>query len=459
MSKELKQLNIINDTVFALSTPVGGAIAVIRASGSDSLTTLSRIFIGKIEAGRLGYGRITDESRVLDEAMAVFFRAPASYTGEDMFEVHLHGSYAVVSAVSALLTDLGLRPAEPGEFTKRAFLNGKMDLIQADAVMDLINSETERSAGAALDQLRGGLSRRIGEIETKLIALAAELAAAMDYPDEMEDEALSSVPEVLSPIVAEMTLLIENGSGAKILREGAKLVILGIPNAGKSSLMNALLGSDRAIVTDIAGTTRDTLEEKLNMLGVPVRLVDTAGLRENAESPVEKLGIDRALDELESAECLLFIFDGASGQPSEDELALLKKADGKAAVFAVNKCDFAPESCQKYEAALKAELDSRHFTGDTVIISAKTGVGLHALKRLLAHKLGASESRAVITNSRHIERLCFAKSELEAALGESSADLISVFISSALSALSEITGREFSEELLDNIFSKFCVGK
>lgn len=459
MSKELKQLNIINDTVFALSTPVGGAIAVIRASGPDSRAALSRIFTGKLEAGRLVFGRITDEGRVLDEAMAVFFRAPASYTGEDMFELHLHGSYAVVSAVSALLASLGLRHAEPGEFTKRAFLNGKMDLIQADAVMDLINSETERSAGAALDQLQGGLSRRIGAIETGLIDLASELAAAMDYPEEMEDEALSAVPEVLSPIISELSALIENGMGAKILREGAKLVILGLPNAGKSSLMNALLGSERAIVTDIAGTTRDTLEEKLNILGVPVRLVDTAGLRENADSPVERIGIDRAESEAASAECLLFIFDGAKGEPTAEELALLQKAVGKSAVFAVNKCDISKENCEQYEAALKGGLDPLRLSPDTVIISTKTGEGLEALRQLLAKKLGASESRAIVTNSRHIERLGFAKGELEFALGEGSTDLISVFISSALSALSEITGREFSEELLDNIFTKFCVGK
>lgn len=458
MSKTM-QFSIINDTVFALSTPVGGAITVIRASGPDTRAVLSRVFTGRIEAGRLSYGRIIDETRVLDEAMAVFFGAPASYTGEDMFELHLHGSYAVVSSVSALLVSLGLRHAEPGEFTKRAFLNGKLDLVQADAVMDLINSETEKSAGAALDQLQGGLSRRIGDIESRLIDLASELAAAMDYPEEMEDEALSSVPEVLSPVLYELDALIENGRGARILREGAKLVILGLPNAGKSSLMNALLGSERAIVTDIPGTTRDTLEEKLDILGVPVRLVDTAGLRENADSAVELIGIDRALGEAESAECLLFIFDGAFGAPLPEELALLKKAEGRSAVFAVNKCDISFENCGKYEAALKTALDSLALSPDTAIISTKTGVGLGTLKKLLANKLGASESRAIVTNSRHIERLSFARSELSAALNEKSTDLISVFLSSALSALSEITGREFSEELLDNIFTKFCVGK
>ena len=456
MSEAKFELNNYNDTVFALSTPVGGAIAVIRASGPDARKTLETVFSGTVKHSSLRHGRIAHEGRVLDEAMAVYFTAPHTYTGEDMFELHLHGSLAVVASVSNLLTSLGLRPAQPGEFTKRAFLNGKMDLVQADAVMDLINSETERSADAALDQLQGGLSARIGAIETKLIDLMTELSAALDYPDEMEDETLASVPETLEPIIEELDALIENGLCAKVLREGAKLVILGLPNAGKSSLMNALLGSERAIVTDIAGTTRDTLEEHLSILGLPVRLVDTAGLRDDAESPVERIGIDRANSEAESAECIIFIFDGAKGRISPDEAALLKKQGGKRAVFAVNKCDISLESCENFLSELSPLLPRGE---KAIIISTKTGEGLDALKHALAEKLGASESRAIVTNARHIERLSFASSELRSALTECGTDLISTLIASALSALSDITGREFSEELLNNIFTKFCVGK
>ena len=248
----MKKINTCNDNIFALSTPVGGAIAVIRASGSGVLPVLREIFSGRIEHRQLNYGKITDriepdggqgEERkendtgalaVLDEAMAVYFRAPHSYTGEDMFELNLHGSYSVVSAVSRALTRRGMRLAEAGEFTKRAFLNGKMDLVQADAVMDLINAETRRGASAALEQLEGGLSRRIGAIEEKLLDFASELAAAMDYPEEMEDEVLSAAPEVLNSAISRIRDLIDNGNCNKIIREGAKLAILGRPNVGKS---------------------------------------------------------------------------------------------------------------------------------------------------------------------------------------------------------------------------------
>lgn len=445
----------INDTVFALSTPVGGAIAVIRASGALCLPVLERIFTGGIRERMLSSGRLCFDGETVDECMAVFFKGPRSYTGEDMFEIDLHGSYAVVKRVMDILSRLGLRPAEPGEFTRRAFLNGKLDLVQADAVMDLINAETDRSASAALDQLRGGLSRRIADAERVLIDLLGELSAAMDYPDEMEDETLSSVPETLGGVIAQFDELIKNGRASRLLRDGAKAVILGLPNAGKSSLMNALLGADRAIVTDIAGTTRDTLEEKLNILGLSVRLVDTAGIRQSVESPVERIGIARALDQADSAQTVLFVLDGTKPSPSDEELALIGDIREESTVFVINKCDLAPETCLEYRSALKA----RFPNVECVVISAKTGAGLEVLKQAVAKRLGASDVNPLITNTRHIALIERARDELAAAMLETDCSLASTVIASALSALSEITGREFSEELLDNIFSRFCVGK
>ena len=446
----------LKNTVFALSTPVGGAIAVIRASGPLSRPVLKEIFTGRIEERMMGHGRIMDGCNVLDECMAVLFTAPHSYTGEDMFELDIHGSYAVVEAVSALLIKKGLRPAPPGEFTKRAFLNGKMDLVQADAVMDLINAETERSASAAMDQLRGGLSKRIGSIESRLLDFSAELCAAMDYPEEMEDEVVSKTCEVLLPLISELDTLIENGKNGRVLREGGKLVILGKPNAGKSSLMNALLGENRAIVTEYAGTTRDVLTEQLSILGVPVRLVDTAGLRESTD-PVERIGIERAESEAETADCTLYVFDCTAPRedPRSEDRALAEKAAGQKAIFVVNKCDLSRTSSQ----ALAAELAALEADASVVLLSCKTGEGLDHLKKKIAFMMGARDERPIVTNARHIDRLAFARDELSSSLDVSEPDLISEHLLSALAALSEITGREFSEELLDTIFSRFCVGK
>ncbi len=453
MSAVGENLISVSNTVFALSTPVGGAIAVIRATGPFCRPVLESVFSGRISERLLSFGRISDGGKVLDECMAVFFPAPHSYTGEDMFELDLHGSYAVVTAVSRLLLAKGLEPAPAGEFTKRAFLNGRMDLVQADAVMDLINSETERSARAAMDQLRGGLSARIRAIEEQLLDFGSELGAALDYPDEMEDEVLSSVPGALLPALSELGSLIENGKTNKIVRDGAKLVIIGRPNAGKSSLLNALLNEDRAIVTEYAGTTRDILEEKLSLCGLPVRLVDTAGLRESAD-PVEAIGIGRAEKQAETAELVLLVIDGSEPLSCGDR-ELVKKTSGMPVIFVINKQDLAPETAL----AAEKELTALREDAETAVISCKTRSGIDELARKAAALLGAGEGGAIVTNERHIALMELAKAELEKALDESSTDLVSELVASALSALAGITGREFSEELLDRIFSRFCVGK
>lgn len=446
----------VKDTIFALSTPVGGAISILRASGSECYSVLKAIFSGRIAPRMLNYGKIHTVSapvRDLDNAMAVYFPAPNSYTGEDMFELNLHGSYAVAREITELLENLGLRLADPGEFTKRAFLNGKMDLVQANAVMDLINSDTDRSADAALDQLNGGLSGRIAVIEEKLIASACELAAAMDYPDEMEDEVLSDSEAVLRVCVRELEKLISSGKKGRILREGAKVVIIGRPNAGKSSLMNALTGTNRAIVTDIAGTTRDTIEEKLDIAGCPVRLIDTAGLRESCDT-VERMGIERARHEAETAELVIKMFDGTE-IPSSYEIAELG-SDGTNTLYAVNKSDICGENIEKVKNTLLEFVPEERL----LVISCETGEGLGKLTEKIAESISSGESSgALVTNERHICCLTKAKKELEDALAAPTTDLKALALGSALEFLGEITGRTAGEEVIDGIFSRFCVGK
>lgn len=446
----------LKDNIFALSTPVGGAIAVLRASGSGVLSVLSRIFTGKIEDRRLNFGRIidpdSDGGATLDSALAVFFKAPNSYTGEDMFELNLHGSYAVVSAISKLLAGQGLRQAEAGEFTKRAFLNGKMDLIQADAVMDLVLADTQRSANAALEQLEGGLSRRVAKIETMLIELATELAAAMDYPDEMEDEAISDLDTVLKDGIAALDELIGNGFG-RILRDGAKVVILGRPNAGKSSLMNALTGTGRAIVTDIAGTTRDIIEEKLDIRGFPIRLIDTAGLHDTLD-PVEMIGIERARAEANTAELIIRLFDG-NIELSRDEIEEIMN-DSQNTLYVINKYDINHAECAKRA----EEIEELKPNSRKLLVSCKTGYGLNRLVDGLLESFGLTDgSSAIVTNERHLACLSSAKQELINARNAPNMDCAAISIDSALMRLGEITGRTAGEEVLDGIFSRFCVGK
>lgn len=441
--------------IFALSTPVGGAIALLRASGSGVLTVLKAVFTGRIEPRVLNCGRVIDpdDGRTLDSAMAVFFPAPHSYTGEDMFELNLHGSYAVARAVCGLLLRHGMREAQPGEFTKRAFLNGKLDLVQADAVMDLVRSDTERSARAALEQLGGGLSRRIAAIEDKLIGLASELSAAMDYPEEMEEEVLSDSEAVITEQLAELDALIASGRAGRILREGAKAVILGSPNVGKSSLLNALTGTGRAIVTDIAGTTRDVLEERIDLSGCPIRLVDTAGLH-STDDTVEKIGIERALNEAATAQIIIRVFDGSSELTDEETQAVLSDGDGT--LYAVNKYDLDAPGCER----LSKRLVGLKPGLKPIMISCRTGCGLDELAQAMLNELGASDGEsAIVTNERHLACLKRARKELCDALCAPTADLRNLTLDSALMYLGEITGRTAGEEVLDGIFKRFCVGK
>ncbi len=440
----------MNDTIFAPATPPGGAIAVIRISGPETPRVLNAVFSAKraFIPREMRVGRLMDGGEPADEIMACFFEGPASYTGEDMAELYLHGSPAVVRRALALLARQGLRPAEPGAFTKRAFLNGKLSLSRAEAVMDLINATTERGAKSALEQLEGSVGRAVGQVEEALLDLLAGVDAALDYPDELEEDTFSRLPGEVARIAGDIRALIEAGERGRYIRDGARVAILGAPNAGKSSLFNALLGQERAIVTDFPGTTRDTLEELLFLEGVPVRLVDTAGLRQ-AEDEAERIGVARARNAASGADVALLAFDAASGLTEEDA-ALLASTQARPRVAALCKTDLP---------AVLHEADLAPYGIEVVSVSSLTGEGLLALRRALIARLMPEGESALITNERHTDALRRAHAALCAIDLLDGADCAAVLMRDALAALSEITGRDVAAEIIERIFLNFCVGK
>jgi len=444
----------MNDLIYALSTPVGGAIAVVRISGPGAGELLKKVFTGRGKPREMVYGRVVDEAgETLDEAMAVYFPAPRSYTGEDMAELFLHGGQVSVRRVLALLGRYA-RGARPGEFTERAFLAGKMDLAQAEAVMDLVSAGAERSVKSALSQLAGRLSKRIEQVESALMDALSGLEAAIDYPEELEDDVTSALPDTLAAIGKDLDDLIGNGLGGRVLREGARVAIVGRPNAGKSSLLNALAGAERAIVTHYAGTTRDVLEEAVSIEGVPVTLFDTAGIRD-ALDPVEKIGVERARKAAADADLLLLCFD-ASVPLEEEDIALLAETAGKPRLILIAKNDLPPVWGEE-------ELTAKGINSkDTLSLSALTGDGLGALRREIAERVAPNTESALVTNSRHIEALQKAKASVAAAAentGMAELELIATDLRDAISALGLITGREAADDLIERIFSRFCVGK
>lgn len=435
-------MNQTFDTVFAPSSAIGGAICVIRVSGPDARAVSRRILSRRADdrPGRLLHVKILRSGEVIDDAMAVFFAAPNSYTGEDMLELHCHGGSVTVRSVLSALSEAGGVPADPGEFTKRAFLNGRMDLSEAEAVMDVINAQAESSLKSALEQLSGSVSRRIRAVEETLLNARSAIEAAIDYPDEAGEAAYASLPAMLTQSETTVRTLIEEGRRARVLRDGLKLVILGRPNVGKSSLLNALLGEDRAIVTATAGTTRDVLDERLSVGGVPVRLIDTAGVRE-AKDEAERIGVDRAKQALETADAVLLVLDGSVPEGAED-LRLLKGTEGRTRIVIANKSDLGT------------------VVRDALPVSCKTGEGLDALKaKIAALATPAAQSTAAITNERHIRALEAALDAIVHAKTQTEPDCIATDLSEALHALGAITGTDVDAEVIDRIFQNFCVGK
>ena len=430
------------DTVFAPSSAIGGAISVIRVSGDRSRTIAQTLLDKPVwdTPARMRHTRILLNGDVIDDCMAVFFAAPKSYTGEDMLELHCHGGMTTVRLVLSALSTAGGVPAGPGEFTRRAYLSGKMDLSEAEAVMDVINAQAESSLRSALSQLSGSVSRRVCAVEEALLDARSAIEAAIDYPDEAEESAYATLPAVLREAGETVYALIEEGRKARVLRDGLKLVILGRPNVGKSSLLNALLGEDRAIVTAAAGTTRDVLDERLSIGGVPVRLIDTAGLRD-ASDEAERIGVDRAKKALETADAVLLVLDGSEEPTPEDE-ALLGETAGKTRIVIANKCDLGT----RIQNALP--------------ISCKTGEGIDALReRIAAIAAPALQSTEAITNERHLLALSGALDAIRHAEDQTEPDCIATDLTEALHRLGSITGTDVDAEVIDRIFSNFCVGK
>lgn len=454
-----------SDLIAALATAGGrSAIGVIRLSGPEAPQCVERLFTpldGKPftahEPGRLIYGTLRDrEGRLLDQALCTWSKAPHSYTGEDTAELQCHGSPMVLSLALEALFAAGARQAGPGEFTRRAFLNGKLDLTKAEAVMDLIDAETPSAARTAAGQLSGALSRRGEALYSELLDVMAHFHAVLDYPDEdLDPFTVEGLKTALEKAQQGLAALLSTHKRGQVLTRGVPTAIVGRPNVGKSTLLNALVGYERAIVTDIPGTTRDTVEETCVLGGVLLRLMDTAGVRETAD-PVEKLGVERSRRAMEGAGLILVLVD-SSQTPAEEEFALLRQAMDLAPTILVwTKTDLpsAPVPVVSIDLPPVVEL------------SAKTGEGLDALGGIVSQLFPAGEvgeGEALLTNARQAEAVSRAKAALERALSALengvTPDALLTDVEEALSALGELTGKTVREDITGRIFERFCVGK
>ncbi len=469
----MKQL--FDTTIAAISTPYGrGGIAVIRLSGPDAIAIASKVFAPKsgrpladCQPAKLQHGDIFHEGEIIDDGMAVIFRAPHSFTGEDSAELHCHGGIVLSQTVLEAVLAAGAVPAGPGEFTKRAFLSGKMDLSQAEAVIELIDADSREKLKLSAAQARGVLSRRIGDLYNRIKALLASVYVYIDFPDEdLSDVSAEEMIAQLSALAADMDQLIATYHTGRAVMNGIATAIVGKPNTGKSSFLNALLGEQRALVTDIAGTTRDTVEETVNLGKLTLRLCDTAGIRsldiQSDSDRIEALGIDRSVQKLKEAELIFAVFDTARPLDEQDEQVLSFLAESTAPIIALlNKSDLS---------AVMTEADIARIAAISIAIlplSAKSGEGLSSLtaaveKLFLQGELDLTHD-AIVTNARQYvslkaarERVADALSALTSGLPQ---DLAGLDLEQALTHLSELDGREVTEDIVSDIFHRFCVGK
>ena len=456
-------------TIAAISTAVGEAgIGIVRISGKNALDIGNKIFKGnkvlelkKENSRNLIYGHIVDkkENKIIDEVLISYMKGPSTYTREDMVEIYCHGGIISVQKVLELILNNGARLAEPGEFTKRAFLNGRLDLSQAEAVMDMIKAKTDKSFEASLDQLEGSLSLKIKEIRNILLEMIAHVEVSIDYPDEdIEEITYEELEDQANSVRKEIEILLSTADRGKILRDGLNTVILGKPNVGKSSLLNAILRENRAIVTDIPGTTRDIIEEYVNIDGIPLKIIDTAGIR-TTEDLVEQIGVDRAKDTVKDADLIIAVFD-ASRELSKEDYQIIDLIKDKKSIIILNKTDL---DIKYDENHLKSLLKNK----DIVIASITSGVGLDILEKNIKDMFYGGEieikSDLVITNIRHKNQLTKSLDNIIQAIEdirrEVPIDCIEVDLKNCWENLGEISGDTIGEDILDKIFSEFCIGK
>jgi tRNA modification GTPase len=457
----------IDDTIVAIATAPGeGGIGILRISGEKSLEVAQSIFksvsgkrIDEYNNRTLIYGNIVDNDKIIDEVLLAYMKGPKSYTAEDVVEINCHGGFISVKKILELILSKDVRLAEAGEFTKRAFLNGRIDLSQAEAVIDVINAKTSKSHEVAQEQLEGALSLKIRSLRDKVTELLAHVTVAIDYPEEdIEFITYNTLKEKTEELEKEIKKLFDSSESGKIFREGLKTVIIGKPNVGKSSLLNLILGEKRAIVTDIPGTTRDVIEEFVNLRGIPIKIVDTAGIRET-EDVVEKIGVEKSRKSLSSADLVIMVLD-YSEKLTDEDIEILESIDKSKTVVLLNKADLKKQ--------IEEEKISNYVENNSIIeISALKQEGIEKLEDKIESLVYKGEVRnssdIVISNTRHRDALAKAHKSvldaLDAIYQNMPLDFIEVDLKNIWDYLGYINGDTVTEDLLDSIFSNFCIGK
>ena len=450
----------MDDTIAAISTALGiGAISIIRVSGAESINIVNSIFKGKdltkVETHTIHYGHIVDNENIIDEVLVTIMKSPKTFTKEDIVEINCHGGIATTNKVLELLLLKGARLAEPGEFTKRAFLNGRIDLVEADGIMNLINSKSEQTRKMSINQLNGTVSNKIKELRDDLIQMISNIEVNIDYPEYIDIEELTNekiLPSILD-FKIKLEKIIKDSSDGKLLNEGINVGIIGKPNVGKSSLLNALLEEEKAIVTDIEGTTRDIVEGKINLGGLILNIIDTAGIR-NTDNIVEQIGVEKSKDIINTSDLVIFMLNN-NQELTEEEEKILKQIENKPSIIVINKID------------LDCKLTLPKVNKDIIKISIKEGTGIDKLKDTIKKIYNLEEIEVkdltYLSDARSISLLKKSLGKIEDAINNikdnSPIDMVELDLKNSWELLGEIIGETYTDELIDELFSRFCLGK